>query len=128
MEHASSTILKFWRTPSDVIEQEVHVGDGLLLKRPVGAHVTWTVEKNRGPGMASSNEYALLTGGDSVGVDLASEVVTFGVQYGIIKKGGAWFTFPNGEKSQGEDNAAQYLRDNVDILEKVYGEILAKSI
>lgn len=128
LEHASSTILKFWRTPSDVIEEEFHVGDGLLLKKPVGAHVTWTVEKNRGPGMGHSNEYALFTGGDRVGVSLSSECVTYGVQYGIVKKGGAWFTFPDGSKAQGEDNAAAHLYANPVLQEKIYGEILAKSV
>lgn len=127
LEHASSTTLKFWRTPSDVIEREVHVGDGLLLKRPVGAKVTWTVEKNRGPGMGMSNDYDIYTGGDFVGIDLASEVVTFGVEYGIIKKGGAWYTIGE-QKFQGDKNAANHLRENPDILEKIYGEILAKSI
>ena len=29
------------------------------------------------------------TGGDHVGIDLASEVVTFGVEHGMIKKDGA---------------------------------------
>jgi recombination protein RecA len=127
LEHANSTTLKFWRTPSDVIERDVHVGDGLLLKRPVGAKVTWTVEKNRGPGMGMSNDYDIYTGGDFVGIDLASEVVTFGVEYGIIKKGGSWYTI--GEQMfLGDKNAANHLRENPDILEKIYGEILAKSI
>jgi recombination protein RecA len=127
LEHANSTTLKFWRTPSDVIERDVHVGDGLLLKRPVGAKVTWTVEKNRGPGMGMSNDYDIYTGGDFVGIDLASEVVTFGVEYGIIKKGGSWYTIGE-QKFQGDKNAANHLRENPDILEKIYGEILAKSI
>lgn len=127
LEHASSTTIKFWRTPSDVIEKEVHVGDGLLLKRPVGAKVTWTAEKNRGPGMGMSNDYKIYTGGDFVGIDLADEVLTYGVEYGIIHKGGAWYTI-NETKFHGDTKAANYLRDNTDILEKVYGEILAKSI
>lgn len=127
-EHAASTVLKMWRTPSDVLEEEVHVGDGLLLKKPVGAPVTWTAEKNRGPGMGESNEYNIYTGGDKVGIDLTSEVVTFGIEYGIIKKGGAWLTFPDGKQMQGKPNAVKYLRDNPDIQEKIYGEILAKSV
>ena len=126
-EHAASTVLKMWRTPSDVLEEEVHVGDGLLLKRPVGAPVTWTVEKNRGPGMAMSNEYNIYTGGDNVGIDLASEVVTFAVEYGIIKKGGAWFSMGD-NKWQGKPAVIRFMRDNPDIMEKVYGEILAKSV
>lgn len=126
-EHAASTVLKMWRTPSDVIEEEVHVGDGLLLKKPIGAPVTWTVEKNRGPGMQESNSYNIYTGGDNVGVDLTSEVVTFAVEYGIIKKGGAWFSY-NDEKFQGKPAVIKYLRDNPDIQEKIYGEIVAKSL
>lgn len=127
LEHASSTTLKFWRTPSDVIEREIHVGDGLLLKRPVGAPITWTVEKNRGPGMGMSNAYDIYTAGDFAGIDLVGEVVTYGVEYGIIKKGGAWFTIGE-ERFQGRNKVIAYLRDNPDITEKIYGDILAKSI
>ena len=127
VEHAASTVLKLWRTPSDVIEQEIHVGDGLLLKRPVGSPVTWTVEKNRGSGMGMSNTYDIYNAGDSLGIDLTAEVVTYGVEYGIIKKGGAWFTIGD-ERFQGRAKVIQYLRENPDIQEKIYGEILAKSI
>lgn len=128
VEHAASTILKMWRTPSDVITDDVHVGDGLLLKRPVGAPVTWTVEKNRGPGMAMSNEYDMYTAGDNIGIDLAGEVVTFGIEFGVIRKAGAWFKFPDDKQVQGKPAAVRYLRENPDLQEKIYGEILAKSI
>lgn len=127
VEHAASTVLKLWRTPSDVIDAEVHVGDGLLLKKPVGSPVTWTVEKNRGPGMGESKSYDMYTAGDDIGIDLTGEVVTFGVEYGIIKKGGAWFTVGD-ERFQGRPKVIQYLRENPDIQEKIYGEILAKSV
>lgn len=127
VEHAASTVLKLWRTPSDVIEAEVHVGDGLLIKRPAGAPITWTVEKNRGSGMGLSNSYDLYTAGEYLGIDLTGEVVTFGVEYGIIKKGGAWFTVGD-ERFQGRAKVIDYLRSNPDVQEKIYGEILAKSV
>lgn len=126
LEHASSTIIKFWRAPSGVIMDDVHVGDGLLLKRPVGGKVTWTVQKNRGPGMDATNDYKIYTAGDFVGIDLADEVVTFGTEYGIIKKGGAWYTIGD-DKFQGDKNAATYLRENPDVLKSVYSQILEKS-
>lgn len=128
VEHASSTTIKFWRTPSDVIEKEIYVNDALSLKRPVGAPVTWTVEKNRGPGMGWSGTYDIYTGGPHVGIDLVSEVINYGVEYGIIKKNGpSWFVIGD-EKFQGKPKAIDYLRANEDILEKIYGEILAQSI
>ena len=126
LEHANSTTIKLWRTPSDVIEGEMTFGD-LIIKKPVGASVTWTVEKNRGPGMSWSNTYDVYMAGPNVGIDLTGEVVTYGVEYGIIKKGGAWFSIGE-ERFQGRANAVKYLRDNPDVQEKIYGEILAKSI
>lgn len=123
LEHASSTTLKFWRTPSDVIKEKVKIGDNLLLERPVGAPVTWTVEKNRGPGMGMSNTYDIYTAGDHIGIDLVGEIVTYGIEYGIIKKGGAWLTLGD-IKLQGKPAMIDYLRENPDIAEKVYGEIL----
>lgn len=123
LEHAASTVIKLWRTPSEYIDAEVHVGDGLLLKRPVGCPVTWTVEKNRGPGMGMSNTYDLYTAGDYRGVDLPAEVITFGVESGVIKKGGAWYTI-NDEQFQGKPKAVTYLRENPDVMEELYKKVL----
>lgn len=127
LEHMNSTTIKLWSNPAEkeAIKGEVTSGD-LILTRPVGRPVTWTVEKNRGPGMNASNEYKFYFAGDHVGVDLTGEVLTFGVEYGIIKKSGAWF-YIGDEKFHGEENATKFLWQNPDIEEKIYGEILAKS-
>lgn len=127
LEHACSTIIKFWRTPSDVLKEKVRVGD-LILERPVGAPVTWTVEKNRGPGMQMSNTYDIYTAGDHVGIDLTGEIVTYGVEFGVITKGGNWLSYEGGSKHNGKPAFITWLRNNPDIQEKIYGEILAKSI
>lgn len=127
LEHMHSTCIKFWRTPSDIIEAEVHVGEGLLLKRPVGAPITWTIEKNRGAGMQMSNTYDLYHTGEFVGIDLTGEVITYGVEYGVIPKKGNWLTI-NDEQLNGRKAAVTYLKENPVIQEKIYGEILAKSI
>lgn len=128
LEHAPSTTLKLWRRKSEVLEGDVLLSDGLLVKRPVGTRISWTVEKNRGPGMQDINEYNLYTAGDRIGIDLTDEVVTFGVEYGIIKKAAAWLTLPNGERFNGKPSLVEYLWNNPDVEEEVYGEILAKSI
>lgn len=127
LEHANSTTLKFWRTPSDVIEKNIHIGD-IILKKPVGAKVSWTVEKNRGPGMTWSNEYDIYTGGDFVGIDLQSEIATYGIEFGILKKSGNWISYGEDMKAiNGKDAFTDWLRANPDISEKIYLEILEKS-
>lgn len=124
LEHGASTILKFWRTPSEFIEKEVSYGD-ILLKKPVGAPVRWTIEKNRGPGGGQTGTYDLYFKGD-VGIDLNSELLNYGVDLGIIKKGGAWYTLGD-VKLQGGNNMVEYLKDNPEVAEKVYEEILEKA-
>lgn len=126
LEHASSTTIKMWRTPSEVIEANVAMGD-LILKRPVAAPVTWTIEKNRGPGSAMSNSYDMYHTGPNVGVDRVSEVVTYGIEFGLIAKSGNWLSVGDA-KMNGKPAMINYLRENPDIEEKLYGEILAQSI
>lgn len=123
VEHAASTTIKFWRTPSDILTREIHVGDGLLLTRAAGAPVTWTVEKNRGPGMGESNSYNMYTAGDTVGVDVYSEVVTFGIEHGIIKKAGSWLSYGD-FKCQGKDTMADWLRDSPAEFDIIHEKIL----
>jgi recombination protein RecA len=45
---------------------------------------------------------------------------------GIVEKGGAWYTV-DGERLQGRAKAVQYLRDNPEVVEKLSGEIDARS-
>jgi len=46
--------------------------------------------------------------------------------YGLIEKGGAWYTI-NGERFQGRAKAVAYLRENPEVSGKLIGEINAKS-
>jgi recombination protein RecA len=125
LEHANSTVLKFWRSKSDVIEGKVHVGD-LILTRPIGSKVVWTVEKNRGPGNNWSNEYDIYDGGDHIGIDLTGEIVTFGVEYGVVNKSGNWLDF-EGIRTNGRAAFIKELRDNPEVQEKIYLEVLERS-
>lgn len=123
-EFINSTIIKLWSNPSEkeAINGTIKNGD-LILQRPVGRPVTWTVSKARGPGMGHSNAYDLYFAGDSVGIDLTGEIIDYGVEFGVIKKGGAWYTVGE-ERFQGRPKAVAYLKDNPDIQEKLYLEIM----
>lgn len=128
LEHMNSAQIKLWSNPNlkEAIEGTVTDGD-IIYKRPIGRAVTWTIEKNRGPGMNMTNSYDLYFAGDFVGVDRVGEVVDFGVEVGAVKKGGAWYHIGN-EKFQGRPKAITFLRENPDIEEKIYQEILDKAL
>lgn len=126
-EFINSTIIKFWSPPNakEDILGKIHKGD-LVLTRPIGRPVTWTIDKSRGPGMHQSNAYDLYFAGDSIGIDLTGEVVDYGVEYGVIEKGGAWYTIDS-ERLQGRAKAVSYLKEHPEVQDKLYVELLEKS-
>ena len=129
LQHMNSTQIKLWSNPNikEAKMGDVQVGD-IIIKKPIGREVTWTVEKNRGPGMNMSNTYDLYFGGPNVGIDLASEIANFGIEYGIIKKAGNWLTYGEMEKGlNGKPAFVKYLHANPEIQEKIYMEIMEKA-
>lgn len=128
VEHMNSLQIKLWSNPSEkeAIKGKITEGN-LIFEKPIGRPVTWTVEKNRGPGMNESGKYDLYFKGDFVGVDLTGEIIDFGVETGLVKKGGAWYTIGD-ERFQGRAKAVEFLRANPDVQNKIYGDILAQSI
>lgn len=126
LEHANSTVLKFWRSPSDIIEKEIHIGD-MILKRPVGAPISWTAEKNRGPGTGWSGTYDLYDGGDTVGIDVTSEIVSYGMEFGVVSKSGNWLSYDGGKAFNGKPAFIDHLHENPELQEKLYMAILEKS-
>jgi len=126
-EFMNSTIIKMWAplTDKDTIKGQITNGD-LILERPVGRPVTWTIDKARGPGMGQTGTYDMYFAGDNVGIDLTGEVVDFGVEFGVVKKGGAWYTVGD-QRFQGRAKVVDYLKENNEIQEQLYHEILKKA-
>lgn len=127
VEHMNSLQIKFWSNPSDkeAIMGTVSEGD-MVFKKAIGRPVTWTVEKSRGPGMNMTGSYDLYFAGDNVGVDRTGEVVDMAVEYGLIKKGGAWFSFED-EKLQGRPKVIQFFKDNPGLEEDYYKSLMEKA-
>lgn len=60
------------------------------------------------------------------GISYVAEVLDLCVDYEIIQKSGAWFSY-NGEKiGQGKESAKQYLKDHNDVLTEVAGLLKEK--
>lgn len=129
LEHIASTIIKFWSNPNvkEAIKGDVQSGDRIVTK-PIGRKCTWTVEKNRGPGMNESNDYDLYFAGDYVGIDIVGEIVDVGSDMGIINKSGNWYSVGDMKAINGRPGFIEYVRANPDLQDRLYGEILAKSV
>lgn len=53
------------------------------------------------------------------GISYVAEVLDLCVDYEIIQKSGAWFSYNGGKIGQGKEAAKQYLKDHKDVLEEV---------
>ena len=60
------------------------------------------------------------------GISYAGDVLDLAVGCDIINKSGAWFAYEGNKIGQGRENARQYLKDNPDILAKIYKHVSEK--
>ncbi|SQD94260.1 Protein RecA (fragment) [Parafrankia sp. Ea1.12] len=49
-----------------------------------------------------------------------------GVEHGIIRKSGAWYTYDGDQLGQGKENARSFLRDNPDLANEIEKRIKEK--
>ena len=57
------------------------------------------------------------------GISKYSELVDLGVEFGIIKKSGTWFSYGETRIGQGKEVAKKFLRENADISDEVEARI-----
>ena len=53
------------------------------------------------------------------GISKSGEIVDIGSELGLIQKGGAWYTFGNGERVQGRPAAKEYLEANPELIDEL---------
>jgi recombination protein RecA len=58
------------------------------------------------------------------GIDKLGEIIDYAVEFDIIKKGGAWFTYEE-NKFQGTDKLKDFLEENSDILLEIERKVIA---
>ena len=57
------------------------------------------------------------------GISRTGEIVDLGVEYGIIKKSGSWFSYENSKLAQGRDACKQVIADNPELAEELEAKI-----
>ncbi|MCB0772007.1 MAG: DNA recombination/repair protein RecA, partial [Flavobacteriales bacterium] len=59
------------------------------------------------------------------GISKTGEIIDMGVELGIIKKSGSWFSYEETKLGQGRDGVRQLLEDNAELCEEMESRIKA---
>jgi recombination protein RecA len=105
--------LKFYSSVRLDIRRLAHIKDG---ERVLGAQTRVKVVKNKVAPPFRKAEFDVIYG---TGISRAGEILDMGVEAGIIKKSGAWFSWQDGRLGQGREAAKQYLIDNPETADAI---------
>ena len=60
------------------------------------------------------------------GISREGELIELGVEHGLVKKSGAWYSYGDDRIGQGKDNVRQFLKDNPEMADDIERQIRAK--
>jgi recombination protein RecA len=86
---------------------------------PVGNRTRVKVVKNKVAAPFKQAEFDILYG---QGISREGSLIDLGVEHGVVRKSGAWYTYGADQLGQGKENARSFLRDNPELA----GEIEVK--
>ena len=89
----------------------------------VGNRTRVKVVKNKVSPPFKVAEFDILYG---IGISKEGSLIDLGVEQGIVRKAGAWYTYEGDQLGQGKENARNFLRDNVDICNEIEKKIKEK--
>src|SRR5437016_4284674 len=89
----------------------------------VGNRTRVKVVKNKCAPPFRSAEFDILYG---IGISREGSLIDMGVEQGIVRKSGAWYTYEGDQLGQGKENARNFLRDNPDLANEIEKRIKEK--
>ena len=89
----------------------------------VGSRTRIKVVKNKMASPFKQAEMDILYG---FGISREGGLIDLGVEQGIVRKSGAWYTYEGDQLGQGKENARNFLRDNPDLAEEIEKKIKEK--
>ncbi len=90
---------------------------------PVGNRTRVKVVKNKMAPPFKQAEFDIMYG---QGISREGCIIDMGVDAGIVRKSGAWYTYDGDQLGQGKEKARHFLRDNPEIADEIEGKILVK--
>jgi recombination protein RecA len=89
----------------------------------VGNRTRVKVVKNKMAPPFKNAEMDILYG---IGISREGGLIDLGVEQGIVRKSGAWYTYEGDQLGQGKENARNYLKENPDRAEEIEKRIKEK--
>jgi recombination protein RecA len=112
--------LKFYASVRLDVRRIETLKDG---SEPVGSRTRVKVVKNKVSPPFKQAEFDILYG---IGISREGSLIDMGVEQGIVRKSGAWYTYEGDQLGQGKENARSFLRDNPDLANEVEKRIKEK--
>ena len=109
--------LKFYSSVRLDIRRSTQIKDGDAVQ---GNRTKVKVVKNKVAPPFRRAEFDIMYG---AGVSKTGEVIDLGVDHGIIKKSGSWFSYGDTKLGQGRDAVKNLLADNPELMEELEGKI-----
>jgi len=117
---AGGKALKFYASVRMDIRRIETLKDGTDA---VGNRTRVKVVKNKMAPPFKQAEFDILYG---VGISREGSLIDFGVEHGIVKKSGSWYTYDGDQLGQGKENARNFLISNPDIALTIETQIKQK--
>jgi recombination protein RecA len=109
--------LKFYSSVRLDIRRIESIKDGTEI---VGNRTRVKVVKNKCSSPFKQAEFDIMYG---KGISREGSLIDVGVDVGIVKKSGAWFTYEGEQLGQGRENAKQFLSENPEIMVEIQERI-----
>src|SRR5215217_5356206 len=90
---------------------------------PVGNRTRVKVVKNKVAPPFKQAEFDIMYG---KGISREGGLIDVGVEAGLVRKAGAWYTYEGDQLGQGKENARSFLQDNPDLANELEKKILEK--
>jgi recombination protein RecA len=111
--------LKFYSSVRLDIRRVESIKDGA---EAVGNRTRVKVVKNKVSAPFKQAEFDIMYGR---GISREGSLLDVGVDLGIVKKSGAWFTYEGEQLGQGRENAKQFLAENLDMMVEISEKVRA---
>jgi recombination protein RecA len=111
--------LKFYASIRLDIRRIETLKDG---QEAVGNRTRVKVVKNKMAPPFKQAEFDILYG---VGISREGSLLDLGVEIGIVKKSGSWYTYEGDQLGQGKENSRNFLLDNPDLANDIETKIRA---